>query len=78
MLELTVRVLGWQESGVLGVGNTPVGVSEIVARSINGSVFVVGARADRWLASSALWSCGYFTETIKESAYVCEKFYNGA
>lgn len=60
----TVRVLRWQESGILGVGNTPVGVPEIVARSINGPVFVVGARADWWLASSALWSCGYFTEIV--------------
>jgi hypothetical protein len=67
MLELTVRVLGWQESGIFGVGNTPVGVPKIVARSINGPVFVVGARADRWLASGALWSCGYLTKTIKVS-----------
>jgi len=73
MLELTVRILGWQESGVLGVGNTPVGVPKIVARSINGPVFVVGAWADRWLASGALWGCGYLTETVKVKS---EKFDN--
>jgi len=66
MLELTVRILGWQESGVLGVGNTPIGVPEIVTGSINGPVFVVGAWAHRGLASGALWGCGYLTETIKK------------
>lgn len=67
IFELTVRILGWQESGVLGVGNTPVGVPEIVTGSINGPVFVVGAWANRWLTSGTLWGCGYLTETIKVS-----------
>jgi len=69
MRELTVRVLGRQESGVLGVRYTPVGVPEIVAGSINVPVFVVWARSDRWLASGALWGCGYLAETIKASAH---------
>lgn len=59
-----VRILGWQESGVLGVGNTPVGVPEIVTGSINGPVFVVGAWANRWLTSGTLWGCGYLTEIV--------------
>jgi len=60
---LTVGILGRQQSGVLGVGYAPVGVPQVVARSVDGPVLVVGTRADRRLAPGALRSRRDLAET---------------